>query len=98
MRHTIKKRQSLADIALEAGGGLESIVSLAARNGIGITDELEVGAELSYTRDDITSQDVVKRMANHKASPASAISEEDIATVPTEGIGYMAVDIDFRVG
>ncbi len=87
---TVKDRQTMPDIALIATGSFEGVMELSIKNDIGITEGLSEGIELTTTPQ--IDDDVVERYSLEKISPATEIVSEYGG-----GIGYMAVEINFRV-
>lgn len=89
---TILSNQSLFDIAVQAGGSVESVFLAAVENGISVTDELQTGAEIFFKS--IINKDIVKYYADKNLKPATWPSIE--ADTPG-GIGHMAIEINFIV-
>ncbi len=84
-------RQSLFDIALQECGSVEGAISIAELNDVILTDELESGTELEI--DSVLDKTVSKYYTLNEINPATAID----LVIPTGGIGYMAVQVDFIV-
>lgn len=87
----VLNRQSLLDIALQETGSVEQALSIAKLNNIPLTDDVDAGALLEVPVVDQNS--VLKYYKLNEVMPASAISLD----IPTGGINYMAVQIDFVV-
>lgn len=98
MKTTAKDRQTLLDVALQYGGHVETVLALAAANGLSVTDKLEDGQELSVP-EPVENGDArtVRLYRAHRVEPATEISAEDMLACPCGGIGYMGVEIDFEV-
>ena len=96
---TVKDRQSLFDIAIQYLGSIEGVWTLAERNNISITDELEDGTILKYDSADIIDTKVADHYERERLSPATDISEREINTLlyGGEGIGYWRVGKNFIV-
>ncbi|MCD8041448.1 MAG: hypothetical protein LUH10_00130 [Tannerellaceae bacterium] len=92
MQNIIKNRQTLADFAIQECGTLEAFFEIAAYNGYSVTQDPVAGETLEYD-----PEWIIKKKYRKNIQPATAItaSERDIA--PWDGIGYMAVEINFFV-
>ena len=99
MEIKVKDRQSLFDIAIQYLGSIEGVWTLAERNNISITDELEDGTILKYDSADIIDTKVADHYERERLSPATDISEQEINTLlyGGEGIGYWRVEKNFVV-
>lgn len=88
-------RQSLVDIAIQTGGGMEAAIELAIKNDLPVSEELarDVVLETGTVVDKI----VLSRYEARDVRPATEISPEDKELVPYGGINYMGVEIDFIV-
>lgn len=98
MKKTVKERQTLLDIALEAGGRLETAMAIAVANGMSVTERLEEGDELTVPEvkgggDSRT----VELYRVYGISPATEESAEDIEACRYGGIGFMGIETDFFV-
>ncbi|MGH2643541.1 MAG: hypothetical protein ACRDE2_06315 [Chitinophagaceae bacterium] len=91
-------RQWLADIAIEASGNLDSLFEMANDNGLGITDDLTIGSMLvtDFDSNIQPNKQVVLFYAQNSIMPATGLTEQDIAS-QLGGIGYMGLQIDFKV-
>ena len=83
MKTIAKHRQCLADIALQECGSFEAVFALAGRNGLSITDELEVGQSLAYELADVLDKKVVSEYAADGICPAAMVDERTIAELIT---------------
>lgn len=89
----IKSRQSLIDIALQAGGCVEAAVDIAAANDMDVWDE--PGGELVIPPNlDIKAEEVEYYSANG-VEPATELRGRELE--PASGIGGMAIDYNFIV-
>ena len=98
MKATAKERQTLLDIALQTGGHIETVLTLAEANGMSITDRLEDGLVLTVPEPmeggDTRTVELYKA---YKVEPATEVSPEDEVACPYGGIGFMGIEIDFIV-
>lgn len=97
MKTTAKDRQTLLDIALQCGGHVETVLALAAANGLSVTDRLEDGQVLNVP-EPIADGDArtVRLYRAHVIEPATEASTEEITACPYGGIGFMGIEIDFE--
>lgn len=91
----VKDRQTLLDIAIQTGGSVETVVALAEANGLGVTDDLTDGQELVTVSP--VEPKIVTTYAIEGIEPATAIDKEVSVALLPDGIGYMGIEIDFRV-
>lgn len=96
MKAIVKDRQTLADIALQYGGDLQSVLELAELNGLSITDDLTDGQQLE-TPEVAAAPAVVRRYKVKGVEPATAMSEDELSALAQEGINFMGIEIDFIV-
>lgn len=89
MKTTARHRQCLADIALQECGSFEAVFAIAERNGVSVTDDLEVGQMLSYELTDVLDKRVVAEYAADGICPATMVDDrtikELITVVPEDG-------------
>lgn len=76
MKVTVRYRQCLVDIALQVCGSTEAVFALAEQNGLSITDDLEVGQELTYELTDVVSRQVVAQYAEEGVVPTAAADDK----------------------
>ena len=77
MKVIVKRRQSLADLAMQVYGDIRGAVEIAVANRIDVTAELEAGAELECP--DITYDPYIKDyVRKNSITPATELSELDI--------------------
>jgi hypothetical protein len=90
--------QTLADMAIQTQGSLESLVALAVLNNMSVTGLLTPGEQLNYNLTPYSPQ-VAQQFINNGWTPASG---ETIpgppAPVLLSGIGYWGVEYNFVVG
>lgn len=96
MKATVRDRQTLADVALQYGGGLETMLELAVRNGLSLTDELREGMELEVPERPAVAA-VVQRYRVKRVEPATELSAEDMAVCHLGDIGAMGIEVDFII-
>ena len=98
MKTTAKDRQTLLDMAVQSGGHVETVVALAAANGLSVTDRLEDGQELTVP-EPVEDGDgrAVRLYQAHGIEPATEASAEEMTACPYGGIGFMGIEIDFEV-
>lgn len=77
MELTVRDRQSLWDIAVQYLGGVEGVFSLAARNGIEVTDRLNDGQLLEWENEDVVVAAVRTAFSLRGIIPATDIDERD---------------------
>lgn len=92
---TVLNNQSLADLAIQECGTLEAVLELAIANGISVSDTLRPGQVLSIPEVD-GNDDAARYYKANALKPASAVAEGfDIPR--KEGIGYWAIETEFKV-
>lgn len=96
MQSTVLNRQSLLDIAVQDCGSAEAAVSISMQSDVAITDDMPAGQSLEYTPDKVNRK-IVSRLASYRVKPATAITEDDAELLTWGGIGYMGIQIDFKV-
>ncbi len=85
----ILPRQSLFDIAVQECRSTEAAIDIALRNGLSITDRLQVGDLLKIDR---AKKSVII------INPATEIDDIDYAsTIANEGIEFWAIEEDFII-
>ncbi|MDR1274598.1 MAG: hypothetical protein LBK12_08610 [Odoribacteraceae bacterium] len=88
-------RQSLLDVAIQAGGGVEAALDLSIKNDASLSEPLAPGAVIEAPG--VVDPIVLSRYAARNVRPATGISPEDIEAAPFGGIGFMGIEIDFIV-
>ncbi|MCC8154677.1 MAG: hypothetical protein LIP01_11005 [Tannerellaceae bacterium] len=92
MQNIIKNRQTLPDFAVQECGSLDKILELAELNGLSVTDDPEPGTLLEYQPEWVAKGKIQKNI-----QPATALTQEEREMAPWDGIGYMAIEINFIV-
>jgi hypothetical protein len=89
--------QTLADMAIQTQGSLESLVALAVLNGLSVTSLLTPGEMLNYSLTPYAPQ-VVQMFAANNWTPASGSTIPGPgAPVLMSGIGYWGIEYNFVV-
>jgi hypothetical protein len=89
----IKPRQTLIDIAIQAGGTLDSLFEVASLNGVGITDDLEAGSLVVSPA--VSVMHVADYFRKYKLFPASATTA--LSEVLNEGVEFWTIGYDFKI-
>ena len=98
MNTTAKERQTMLDVALQSGGHVETVLIMAAANGLSVTDRLEEGQELTVPEPvEYGDARTVRLYRAYGVVPATEASADDMTACPYGGIGFMGIDIDFEV-
>lgn len=92
----IKPHQCLLDIAMQTKGGIDTLFEFANANELSITDNLIPGKYLLVPDVEVTDKRVFQYLRDNGIFPANAFTAEDDAAIKG-GIGYMGIQIDFRV-
>lgn len=91
-------RASLLDIAITSTGELETIINLCEENGISVTDEVKIDDVFTVNNNNgVLDTAICRRVQAENLRPATALSPGDLATCPFGGIGFMGIEIDFKV-
>lgn len=93
-----KDGQTLLDLGLKFGGGVEWAFALALANGLSLTDVPGEGRELDWPG--FGDGDPGGVVANYRAcgtDPATAPDATAVCDCPYGGIGLMGVEVDFIV-
>lgn len=89
-----RARQTTIDIAMQQHGSAEEIFTVAALNGISITDDLRAGDLVQYS--EVTVTDVAEYF--RKYGPKGTFPASAINTIKRPGgIDFMGIGIDFRI-
>ena len=98
MKTTVKERQTMLDVALQSCGHVETVLTLAAANGLSVTDMLEDGQVLTVP-EPVAGGDVrtVRLYRAQGVEPATEASVEEMLACPYVGIGFMGIEMDFVV-
>lgn len=93
MKTKVNDNQSLADIAIQVSGSVESSFDIAVKNNQSVTGILTAGQELDKSA--IVDNKVVDQLTIKKAIPATA--SKKMIDEQLTGIGYMTVEQNFTV-
>jgi hypothetical protein len=95
MQKEILHNQSVFDVTLHHTGSFAKVLELAMLNGLSITDELLPGVVIAIPAvDDQSMIDFYTRM---NVVPATALGLGAVVPVSDEGIGAMAIEINFII-
>ncbi len=97
MKTTVRDRQSLLDVALGISGSMDGAMRIATRNRLPLTAELIPGQEIMFEAEDIADGRTVSAYTLERIIPATELSNDDISGLLQEGIGFMGIEIDFKV-
>lgn len=92
METKVIAEQSLFDIAILAGGSIESVFDIALQNDLSITGEMAAGQSLDVSR--IESNQITDYYRVKGILPTT-FSSQEIFTL--SGLGYMALEENFIV-
>ncbi|MBQ3804901.1 MAG: hypothetical protein II844_03715 [Prevotella sp.] len=95
MKITAEAGQTLADMAVVHTGSMETLMILALKNDMPVTQRLETGQVLESA--DVVRREVVSSFMAASSRPATELTEEAAEDLGLGGIGYMAVEVDFIV-
>jgi len=89
------RRQSLPDMTIQECGGLESMMEVAAANGLSITDDITPGTELKCNV--VSNKKTVEIFTANDIRPATGITNDEVnvLTGSGEGIEFWYVEHDF---
>lgn len=94
MKTKVNDNQSLADIAIQVSGSVESSFDIAVKNNQSVTGMLTAGQELDKSA--IIDNKVVDQLTIKKAIPATA--SKKVIDEKLDGIGNMAIGENFIIG
>ena len=86
----VKNKQSVADIATEHAGSVESAIEIALVNDLSLTEDVEPGVLLQKTG--AKNSEVINFFERELKSPATKSIEE-----MGSGIGFMKIGVDFTI-
>jgi hypothetical protein len=90
---TIKKQQTLIDVALQYCGNADAISEIASLNDLELTQELEPGTVLMVPDILIGDSDKVKYLQSGGHEPITGILDEQYE----EGLEIWALEVDFII-
>lgn len=88
----VRKHQSIMDLALQECGDITALFELAIINGIGITDIIDPGTDLKAPS--VYNKKAIQFYTERSVVPACL---DDEAALAPGGIGYMGININFKV-
>ena len=94
MKTRVNDNQSMADIAVQVSGSVESSFEIAVKNNQSVTGILTAGQELD--KSSAVNTKVVDQLAVQKAIPATA--SKKVIEEKLDGIGNMVIGQNFIVG
>lgn len=80
----IAPNQSLADVAIQATGTLEGIITIARANGLSVTQEMAYGIELEVPDYAGMRADIVHFLGGRSIIAATALSMQDEALIESD--------------
>ncbi|KAA2244564.1 hypothetical protein F0L74_00890 [Chitinophaga agrisoli] len=92
----VKPHQCLMDLSMQRTGSINALFDFALANGISITDDLVSGSALWAPDVEIADRRTFQTLKDEQVIPANGYTLADEAVVKT-GMGYMAIQVDFRV-
>lgn len=92
----VKPHQCLLDLSMQLKGSINALFDFAMANGISVTDDLTSGSTLWAPDTEIIDRRTYQTLRDEKVIPSNAYTAEDEAAIKG-GIGYMGIQIDFRV-
>ena len=96
MKVKVLPLQSLLDMAIQHTGAVENTFVVAVANGLSLTDDLPVGAEIQLPDSVNKDSDVLNYYTAKRLQPATAVIMLPEAE-RLEGIGYWVIQTDFKV-
>jgi hypothetical protein len=88
----VQDKQSLLDIAVESAGSAEAVFGVALANNKSITGRLSTGEELKDIPE--ANRNIAAYYREKGLKPATGGNQEGTSM---EGIGYMAVESNFKI-
>ena len=92
----VNPHQCLMDLSMQQKGGIDALFDFAALNGLSITENLTAGSVLLVPDVDVIDRVICQLLRDEGVVPANAYTSEDEAAIKG-GIGYMGIQVDFRV-
>lgn len=81
MKVTVKRGQSLTDIAMQVYGSPDGVADLAKDNGLSVTDKVPAGTQLDYSSDKVIDSRVVTYYQTNDIVPVTGFAASvDIGT------------------
>ncbi|UPK68131.1 hypothetical protein [Chitinophaga filiformis] len=92
----VKPHQCLMDLSMQQKGSINAMFDFAMANGISITDDLTSGSALWVPDVEVIDRRTLLTLKEELVIPANGYTVEDEAAIKG-GIGYMGIQMDFRV-
>lgn len=92
----VKPHQCLLDISIQEKGGIGALFDFAVVNGRSITDDLTSGGTLLVPDTALINKRIFQLYEDESVIPANAYTADDDAAIKG-GVGYMGIQVDFRV-
>ncbi|RFM32266.1 hypothetical protein [Chitinophaga silvisoli] len=92
----VKPHQCLLDISMQEKGSIAALFDFAVANGRSITDEFIAGESLLIPDTEIIDMRTWQELQEDGIIPANGYTADDAAYV-MGGIGYMGIQLDFRI-
>jgi hypothetical protein len=92
----VKPHQCLLDLSMQLKGSIGALFDFAIANGISITDDLISGSTLWVPDTEIIDRRTFQTLRDESIIPSNAYTAEDLVAIKG-GIGYMGIQVDFRV-
>lgn len=94
MQFKVLHNQSLLDFAIQHTGSVANAFSIAAANGLAMSDELFAGSELIIPADIQSDSDILNYYNSRAIQPATAVTLSENTQPKLEGIGYWTIGDD----
>lgn len=94
MAISVKRRQSLIDLALQECGEMSGLMSLANANDMSVSEPVEADSLRNGT---VVKSGVAEYYRQNSIRPATEITEAELEAMPCGGIGFMGIETDFIV-
>lgn len=92
MEYIGKNSQTTIDVAIQQCGSLEAVYTLALRNNVEITDDVQERV-ITYSNEDIRDTNVVSMLRIDGIIPAGKLRGQTMAG----GIGYWTIGFNFII-
>lgn len=93
MKTRVNDNQSLADVAIQVSGSVESCFDIAVKNNESVTAVLRTGQELD--KSEVKEDKVVDQLSVKNIIPATA--SKKVIDSQLSGIGYMTIEQNFTI-
>lgn len=97
MNITVLHNQSLLDIAIMYTGSVLSAFDISVANNMALTDDLVLGTVLIIPESLDKDMDVYNYLRSKQAQPATAITIRPGTEPELEGVGYWAIEKNFKI-